>query len=59
MNRIASRKEGAMIVNDRGIRRVVVAGLLLAITLLMAFTPIGFIPMPTPAGSATIAHIRG
>lgn len=57
MNRIASRKEGTMTVNDRGIRRVVVAGLLLAITLLMAFTPIGFIPMPTPAGSATIAHI--
>lgn len=41
----------------RGIRRVVVAGLLLGITLLMAFTPVGFIPMPTPAGSATIAHI--
>jgi uncharacterized membrane protein len=36
---------------------VVVSGLLLAITLLMAFTPVGFIPMPTPAGSATIAHI--
>lgn len=43
---------------DRPIRRVVVAGLLLAITLLMmAFTPVGFIPVPTPAGSATIAHI--
>ncbi len=40
-----------------GIRRVVVAGLLLAITLLLAFTPVGFIPMPTPAGNATIAHI--
>lgn len=52
-----SQKEGTMTVNDRGIRRVVVAGLLLAITLLMAFTPVGFIPMPTPAGSATIAHI--
>ncbi len=42
---------------ERGIRRVIIAGLLLAITLLMAFTPIGFIPVPTPAGSATIAHI--
>jgi|YNPNPStandDraft_1061719.scaffolds.fasta_scaffold07614_3 uncharacterized membrane protein len=42
---------------ERGIRRIVTAGLLLAITLLMAFTPIGFIPVPTPAGSATIAHI--
>jgi len=52
-----SPKERATTVYDRGIRRVVVAGLLLAITLLMAFTPVGFIPMPTPAGSATIAHI--
>ncbi|MGC9358792.1 MAG: ECF transporter S component [Anaerolineae bacterium] len=43
--------------DERGIRRVVNAGLLLAITLLLAFTGIGFIPTPTPAGSATIAHI--
>lgn len=43
--------------DDRGIRRVVNAGLLLAITLLLAFTRIGFIPAPTPAGNATIAHI--
>jgi len=43
---------------ERGIRRIVVAGLLLAITLLLAFTPqVGFIAVPTPAGSATIAHI--
>jgi len=39
------------------VRRVVTAGLLLAITLLLGLTPIGFIPVPTPAGSATIAHI--
>jgi uncharacterized membrane protein len=44
-------------VQERVIRRVITAGLLLAITLLMAFTPVGFIPVPTPAGSATIAHI--
>lgn len=42
---------------ERSIRRVVTAGLLLAITLLLALTPVGFIPVPTPAGSATIAHI--
>ncbi|NLG28264.1 MAG: ECF transporter S component, partial [Chloroflexi bacterium] len=42
---------------ERYIRRVVVAGLLLAITLLLTFTNIGFVPVPTPAGSATIAHI--
>jgi uncharacterized membrane protein len=43
--------------DERGIRRVVNAGLLLAITLLLAFTRIGFIPAPTPAGNATIAHV--
>lgn len=42
---------------DRAIRRVVVAGLLLAITLLLTFTNVAFIPVPTPAGSATIGHI--
>jgi len=42
---------------DRGIRRVVTAGLLLAITMLLVFTRIGMIPVPTPAGNATIAPI--
>ena len=42
---------------ERGLRRIITAGLLLAITLLLTFTSIGFIPTPTPAGSATIAHI--
>lgn len=67
MNASTPRKKRPMTVYDRdaamqasqhrSIRRVVVAGLLLAITLLMSLTPVGFIPMPTPAGSATIAHI--
>lgn len=43
--------------SEKNIRRVIVAGLLLAITLLLVFTRIGFIPVPTPAGDATIAHI--
>ncbi|MEN6479352.1 MAG: ECF transporter S component [Anaerolineales bacterium] len=43
--------------DDQGIRRVVLAGVLLALTLLLVFTRIGMIPMPTPAGNATIAHI--
>jgi uncharacterized membrane protein len=43
--------------SDRGIRRIVTAGLLLAITLLLTFTSVAFIPLPTPAGSATIGHI--
>jgi uncharacterized membrane protein len=42
---------------ERSVRRIVVAGMLLAVTLLLALTPVGFIPVPTPAGSATIAHI--
>jgi len=42
---------------EKGVRRIITAGLLLAITLLLAFTRIGFIPAPTPAGNATIAHI--
>ena len=42
---------------DKGIRRIIIAGLLLAITLLLVFTRIGMIPVPTPAGNATIAHI--
>lgn len=43
--------------DDRGIRRVVLAGFLLALTLLLVFTRVGMIPMPTPAGNATVAHI--
>jgi len=43
--------------DSRNIRRVIIAGLLLAITLLLAFTRIGFIPVPTPAANATIVHI--
>jgi len=43
--------------SEKNIRRVIVAGLLLAITLLLAFTRIGFIPVPTPAANATIVHI--
>lgn len=42
---------------ERGIRRVITAGLLLAITLLLVFTRIGLIPVPTPAANATISHI--
>lgn len=40
-----------------GIRRIAVAGVLLAITLLLVFARIGMIPVPTPAGNATVAHI--
>ena len=42
---------------DKGIRRIVTAGLLLAITLLLTLTRVGMIPVPTPAANATVAHI--
>lgn len=38
-------------------RQIVVAGILGAIALLLGTTPLGFIPVPTPAGHATIMHI--
>jgi uncharacterized membrane protein len=50
-------RQGQPAAGEKTIRRIITAGLLLAVTLLLAFTPVGFIPVPTPAGSATIAHI--
>ncbi|NLC77577.1 MAG: ECF transporter S component [Clostridia bacterium] len=38
-------------------RQIVIAGILGAIALLLGSTPLGFIPVPTPAGHATIMHI--
>ncbi len=39
------------------VRQIVVAGVLAAITVVMGWTRIGFIPVPTPAGNATIMHL--
>ena len=49
--------KGREVLYERGIRRIITAGLLLAITLLLSFTRVGFIPVPTPAANATIVHI--
>jgi uncharacterized membrane protein len=49
--------QAQLVGQERALRRVITAGVLLAVTMLLSFTPIGFIPVPTPAGSATIAHI--
>lgn len=38
-------------------RQVAVAGLLGALTIALGLTPLGFVPVPTPAGSATTMHI--
>ncbi|WP_035297701.1 ECF transporter S component [Brevibacillus thermoruber] len=39
------------------VRKIVIAGVLGAIAILLGVTRIGFIPVPTAAGSATIMHI--
>lgn len=39
------------------VRKIVIAGVLTAIAGLLGVTQLGFIPVPTPAGSATIMHI--
>ena len=33
------------------------AGLLVALTVILGTTGIGFLPVPTPAGAATLMHI--
>ncbi|MGI6551978.1 MAG: ECF transporter S component [Bacillota bacterium] len=38
-------------------RKIVISGLLGAIAIILGATPLGFIPVPTPAGNATIMHI--
>ncbi len=39
------------------VRKIVISGILGAITILLAVTRLGFIPVPTPAGHATIIHV--
>lgn len=39
------------------VRRIVVSGILGAISILMGVTGLGFIPVPTPAAHATIMHV--
>lgn len=41
----------------RSTRKIVITGVLIALTVLLSLTPLGFIPVPTAAGSATILHI--
>lgn len=40
-----------------GTRRLVVVGMLAALVAVLGLTPLGFVPVPTPAGSATTLHI--
>ncbi len=39
------------------VRRIVVAGVLAAISILLGSTRLGFVPVPTAAGNATIMHV--
>lgn len=39
------------------VRRIVITGMLAAIAILLGVTGLGFIPVPTPIGAATILHI--
>ena len=45
-------EEGAL-----SVRRIVIAGVLSAIAILLGWTRLGFIPVPTAAGNATIMHV--
>ena len=38
-------------------KELAIVGVLGAVAIMLSFTPLGFIPVPTPAGSATIMHI--
>ena len=42
---------------SESIRKMVMAGMLSAITALLAFTPIGMIPLPPPLASVTMVHL--
>jgi uncharacterized membrane protein len=39
------------------VRKIVISGILGAISILLGITRLGFIPVPTPAGHATVMHI--
>ena len=39
------------------VRKIVIAGVLSAIAIVLGWTRLGFIPVPTAAGNATIMHV--
>jgi uncharacterized membrane protein len=39
------------------VRKIVISGVLAAISILLGWTRLGFIPVPTAAGNATIMHV--
>ena len=51
------RNDGERATRGLGARGIALAGVLSAVTMLLGWTQIGFIPVPTPAARATILHI--
>jgi uncharacterized membrane protein len=43
--------------NNLSTRQIAISGLLGAVAIILGITPLGFIPVPTPAGHATIMHV--
>jgi uncharacterized membrane protein len=54
MTTYVAERESALTLNTR---RIVVAGILGAIAILLAVTRLGFIPVPNVSGNATILHV--
>ena len=51
------RRESEKVTRGLSARSIALAGVLSAVTMLLGWTQIGFIPVPTPAARATILHI--
>jgi len=53
------QKQGRETIIERGltVRKIVISGVLGAISILLGMTRLGYIPVPTAAGNATIMHI--
>jgi len=54
MTAYAQERDGTLSLNTR---KIVIAGILGAIAILLAVTRLGFIPAPNPSGNATILHV--
>jgi len=51
------RRESEKVTRGLSAGSIALAGILSAVTMLLGWTQIGFIPVPTPAARATILHI--
>jgi uncharacterized membrane protein len=51
------RNKGGRVLMNLSVRKIVVAGLMGAISIFLAVTRLGFIPVPNVSGNATIMHV--